>query len=255
MRISKEEGSNVMILTLAIVLLVVIVSVLVLWSITKDAYLDAYFVLETLTDAQNTAASTELAGMAFSYASHELIPVLAVVVADNLSRILVVSFVLAAVLDILDYANFEEFLSRAKVFLMRGHVIVCGYNSIAQTLIEDLKGAGIDYVIIDKQDNKNQELNQRRITNITGDFSDQQTLKAAGISRACAVVLTSPDDVRNVVGALAARLGNPKIRILSRLGDESVRRKVYGIGVDVAVIPEQLTGLEIGNFLLKRYGE
>ena len=77
MRISKEEGSNVMILTLAIVLLVVIVSVLVLWSITKDAYLDAYFVLETLTDAQNTAASTELAGMAFSYASHELIPVLA----------------------------------------------------------------------------------------------------------------------------------------------------------------------------------
>ena len=255
MRVSKEEASNVMVLALAIVAVVVLISVLVLWSITKDAYLDAYFVLETLADAQNTAASTELAATAFSYASQELVPVLAVVIADNLSRILVVSFILAAVLDVLEYANFEELLSKAKVLVMRRHVIICGYDRIAETLINDLKEAGMDYVVIDRQDNKNQELNQKRITNITGDFSDQRVLRSAGISKARAVVLTSPDDVRNVVGAIAARLGNARVKILSRLGDESVRRKVYSIGVDVAVIPEQLAGIEMGDFLLKRYGE
>jgi voltage-gated potassium channel len=254
MQADKEDTFNVMFLTLAITVVVLFASIFILWFFTKDVYLDIYFALEAFFEVQNTAASTELATIAFAHNTGQFLPILVVVIVDNLSRILIVSFILAAVIDLLEYANVEGLINGIKARTLRGHVIICGYNEISERLITKLKSSRIPYIVIARQRNKNAELNEKRVLNVFGDFLDEDTLKDAGISRARAVIFASENDVENVMGALTARRSNKKIKIVSRLGDENVRRKVYGIGVNMAVIPEHLAGLEMGEFISKSYG-
>jgi voltage-gated potassium channel len=241
-----------MALTLAVVAVVLVVSVAVLWFCTKDPYLDAYYVLETFFDVQNTAAATSLATLAFG--TSNLIPIFVVVVADNLSRLLVVSFILAAVLDLLEFANFEESINEFKARALNNHVILCGYNGMTEALIKRLKGAKISYVVVTSDKKENQLLNESKTLNLFGETSDSGVLEKAGIGRARAIVFASENSMENVMGALTARRSSDRVKIMSRLGDEHVRRKVYGIGVNLAVIPEQLAGLEMGEFLAKGLG-
>ena len=248
----NEDTFSVMTLTFAVVASVLFISVLILWFCTKNIYLDAYYVLETFFDVQNTSAASELALLTFGTSS--LVPVLAVVVADNLSRLLVVSFILAAVLDLLEYANVEDTINGFKARALRNHVILCGYNEMCESLMKKLKVAGIPYIVITSDKKESQALNERKTLNIFGDSSDLNVLEKAGIGRARAIVFTSKNAMENVMSALTARRSSEKVKIMSRLDNEHVRRKVYGIGVNLAVIPEQLAGLEMGEYLSKVSG-
>src|SRR5271157_3626808 len=250
----NEDTFSVMALTLIVVAAVLLVSVVILWFLTKDLYLDAYYVLETFFDVQNTAAASELAAIAFAPGAGGLLYMLAVVVADNLSRLLMVSFILAAVLDLLAYANFEEFINEFKAGALRDHVILCGYNDMSGALIKKLKGAKIRYLVITSDKKENQWLNESRTLNLFGESSDPDVLKKAGITRARAIVFTSENSMENFMSALTARRSSEKVKIMSRLNNEHVRRKVYGIGVNLSVIPEQLAGFEMGEYLSKVFG-
>jgi voltage-gated potassium channel Kch len=177
-----------------------------------------------------------------------------VVVADNLSRLLIVSFILAAVIDLLEYANLEEFINEFKARALRRHVILCGYNDMSRSLIKKLKGAGMSYLVLTADKKESQQLNENKTLNLFGEITALETLRKAGIGNARAIVFTSEDSMQNVMGALTARRSSDKVKILSRLGDEHVRRKSYGIGVNLAVIPEQLAGLEMGEYISKELG-
>jgi voltage-gated potassium channel len=250
----NEDTFSIMALTLIIVAAVLLVSVAVLWLYTHDIYLDAYYVLETFFDVQNTAAATTLAATAFSSGPGTLFSILAVVVADNLSRLLIVSFILAAVLDLLEYANVEEFINEVKARALRDHVILCGYNDMSGTIMKKLKGAKIGYIVVTSDKTENQQLNESKILNLFGESADAAVLQKAGIERARAVIFTSENSVENVMSALAARRSSEKVKVMTRLDNEHVRRKVYGIGVDLAVIPEQLAGYEMGEYVSKVKG-
>ncbi len=180
---------------------------------------------------------------------------LAVVVADNLSRVLMVSFILAAVLDLLEYANVEEFINEFKARALRNHVILCGYNDMSGALIKKLKGAGMRYIVVTADKKENQWLNESKTLNLFGESSDPAVLRKAGIGSARAIVFTSENSMENFMSALTARGISDRIKIMSRLNNEHVRRKVYGIGVNLSVIPEQLAGLEIGEYIAKVFGD
>lgn len=250
----NEDTFSVMALTLMIVAAVLIVSVIILWVCTNDPYLDAYYVLETFFDVQNTAAASSLAAIAFAPGANYLSYILAVVIADNLSRLLIVSFILAAVIDLLEYANVEEFINEFKARALRDHVILCGYNDMSGALIKKLRGAGIRYLVVTSNKKENQWLNENKTLNLFGESSDPNVLRKAGIARARAIVFTSENSMENFMSALTARRSSEKVKIMSRLDNEHVRRKVYGIGVNLSVIPEQLAGLEMGEYVLKVFG-
>lgn len=255
MQASREDTFNVMVLTFGISLIVVVVSLILLLVMNHNAYLDSYFILETFFDVQNTAASTELADLVFSaVGGSQVVPVLLIVIADNLSRILVISFIIAAVMDFLNYANVEGIINELKVRTLRGHVILCGYNEISDKLIKKLKAQKMSYVVIEPRKDMIVELNEKKIFNIVGDFTEPDALKRAGIDRAQAIVLTSESDVDNIIGSLVARRLNSKIKVMNRIKEESIRKRVYGIGTDMAVIPEHLAGIEMGDFVVRRFG-
>ncbi|MGA3020727.1 MAG: NAD(P)-binding protein [Candidatus Micrarchaeales archaeon] len=254
MQTSKEDTFNVMILTLGITLVVVVCSIIALWLVTKNPYLDSYFTLESFFDVQNTAASTDLAAIAFTMGTGELISILIIVIVDNLSRILILSFIMAAVIDFLNYANVEGLINDFKSRTLKNHVILCGYNEIGERLIKKFNAQKTKYIVVEPKGAEETKLNEEKILNIVGDFTEEPVLKKARIENAQAIVFISENDVDNIVGSLVARRLNPKIKIMGRIGDDSIRKRVYGIGMDMAVIPEHLAGLEMGEFMFKAYG-
>ncbi|MGC8676456.1 MAG: potassium channel family protein [Candidatus Micrarchaeia archaeon] len=242
---------NIMILSLLIVVAVLVASFVVLFFITKNIYLDSYFVLDAFFDAQNTAASSALARIAFASNAYVFAAIFVVVIVDNLSRILITSFILAAVIDLLGYANIEEQINEARARFMKRHVIICGYNELAWQLMQRLKSGKIKCIVMVQDQEQNKELNAQHVVNLALDFTEERSLLRANIRSASAVVLASEDDASNVLGALVARKLNPSIKIVSRLKDEHARKKVYTAGADMAVIPEHLAGLEMGEFIRK----
>ncbi|MGC8628648.1 MAG: NAD-binding protein [Candidatus Micrarchaeia archaeon] len=245
----SEDSFNVMILSLLIVLVVLAVSVVILWFYTKDAYLDSYFVLDAFLDAQNTAASSQLAEFAFSTGGLALAVIFLIVIVDNLSRILITSFILAAVIDFISYANIEESLNEFRAKLLKKHVIICGYNDLADVLIRMLRRRRMRFVVLVQSVDVGKKLNAEHVHNLVLDFTEERSLRLAGISKASSIVFVSESDSDNTIGALLAKKLNPSIRILSRLKDEHARRKIYIAGADMAVIPEYLAGLEIGDYI------
>lgn len=251
MESSREDAFNVMLLTSVIVGVIVVGSMLALQGITHNFYLDSYFSLEAFFDAQNTAASTQLAGLAFSSSPGELLSILVVVFVDNLSRILIVSFIIAAVMDFMNYANLEDTLNKMRAGFMHDHVIVCGYGSLAALLIERLRAARMAYFVVEPDKDKEALFSEEKLTGILGDFTDSGVLSSAGIGRASAIAFLSNNDARNIVGSITAKKLNPKIKVLVKLADEDVRKQVYGIGIDVTVVPEHLAGSELAEYVLK----
>lgn len=251
---NMQDTFNVMILAALITLFVIAVSFFVLSVLTGDLYLDSYFILEVLFNAQNTAASEALAQFAFGSGAPEFLPIILIVVLDNLSRILIVSFIIAAVIDFFNFANIESVINDIKASTLKNHVILCGYNGISERLIKQLGEQKTSYVVIEPRRERELELNEKKILSIDGSFADEEMLKAARIDRATAIVFTSENNADNVVGSIIARRLNSKVKILSRLGDESIRKKVYGIGTDMAVIPEHLAGIEIGEYISRNRG-
>ncbi|MEM0075845.1 MAG: NAD(P)-binding protein [Candidatus Micrarchaeaceae archaeon] len=242
---------NIMVLSVLIVVAILLISFFALLFITKNTYLDSYFVLDAFFDAQNTAASSALATIAFSSGTMIFSIIFIVVVIDNLSRILVTSFILAAVIDLLGSANIEELINETRAKLLKNHVIICGYNELAEQLIERLASKKVKSLVIIQQAEINNELNAKHTVNLALDFTDERSLLRANIGKAKAIVFASEDDADNALGTLVAKKLNPNIKIVSRLKDEHTRKKIYIAGADMAVIPEHLAGLEIGEFIRK----
>jgi len=249
-----EETYNVMILAFAIIMVLIPITLLLLWHYTGNLYLVAYAVLESFIGVQNTAASYDLGLIAFAtYGLDRLVPVLSILVVANIGRTLMLSFILAAVLDSLEYANFEELINRVKAKFLRNHVIICEYNKIAETLIKGLKSTRVPFVVVENKNAKT-GLDEKKILSFTGDPTDHITMKLAGICNARAIVFVSENDVENILGAIVARKLNPKIKIMSRLSEAGISKKTHHIGVDITVIPEYLAGLGMGEYIVKKVG-
>ncbi|MDE1827804.1 MAG: NAD-binding protein [Candidatus Micrarchaeota archaeon] len=250
----QDETGNVLVSAVLIGAVVMAISITVLWSVTHDIYLDAYYTIETFFAAPDTAASFDLAELAFNSDPGKFSAIVGVVILDNLSNMLVISFVIAAVLNIIRYADFEEIINRFRGSRMKGHVIVCGYNDVAAGLVARLKKKGVKVAVIDHDKATEEMLNRQGIVAITGKFTESEVLSQVSIANAREIVFTASSDIDNLVGAITAKRLNEKIRIMCRVSNDEIRSKMYRVGVDMCVLPEYLSGIEIGERLLKVAG-
>jgi Trk K+ transport system NAD-binding subunit len=120
------------------------------------------------------------------------------------------------------------------------HVVVIGLGNVGTRVIQQLKDLGLQVVAIDKREDARgaQTTREHDIPLIIGDAGREETLRAANIGSARALVALSTDDVVNLEAALHARRLNPGIRVVLRLFDgdfaELIQRS-YGIMVTRSV--------------------
>lgn len=149
------------------------------------------------------------------------------------------------------------------------HLIVCGYNHLVDSLIEELRHQKIPFVVVEGDEAVVKDLLKRGVSCIHGDPSERSTLEGAGIERARCLIANESDEMNaNVIltaremdradGADGAeglagvsgtdmvdRVGD--LKIIAILEDVSKKRYLEYAGADDVIAPKSMLGSFIGR--------
>ena len=139
----------------------------------------------------------------------------------------------------------------AKGLGFEDHVIVCGFGTVGQKVVDILTDKNVRFVIVENDPKKIEHLKMMGYTVIEGDATYSRTLKSAGIENAKAIAIVMDDDAKNLFTVLAARDLNKNIFIATRANDEFVREKLIEAGADYIVMPHIAASKEIVSELFK----
>jgi len=113
---------------------------------------------------------------------------------------------------------------------MRDHIVVCGLGHVGYRVVEELHRLGEPIVALEKREDDSflDAVRDMGIVVHVGDARRDELLMATGMARAKAVVCATNDDMVNVEIALDAKRMNPQIRVVMRMFDQRLARKVGG---------------------------
>ena len=134
---------------------------------------------------------------------------------------------------------------------MQGHYIVCGYGNIGRRVAHDLQRAGRPFVVIDRDAEVADDLQEARALYVQGDAEEEETLDEAGIARARGLILTLPEDSLNVFVTLVARELNPDVFILARTNNRKNRNKLLRAGADKVISPDEIGADRMAQVILR----
>jgi len=140
-------------------------------------------------------------------------------------------------------------LSRARK--LSGHSIIVQKNSITMELADKLKSNRLPFVVIEKGIRETASLEKKGYIAISGEPTEEATLREAGIEKAHAIFLLGEDDIKNALIAMTAHKLNRRIKIAARIKRLSDIPKMQRVGVSHLVLSEISVGNEIGTFVLK----
>jgi Trk K+ transport system NAD-binding subunit len=103
---------------------------------------------------------------------------------------------------------------KGESFQFHREIIVCGDDALANTIVDELRGAGARIIRI----------------------SSAADLLGAGVHRARAVVCAGPNDAVNLEIALLARRFSPNVRVVARLADNMLRDAVAAVSGPGAIL-------------------
>ncbi|HET6533255.1 MAG TPA: TrkA family potassium uptake protein [Actinoplanes sp.] len=108
------------------------------------------------------------------------------------------------------------------------HIVLVGLGSVGTRILRQLVDLGLDVVAIDRDPNARgtKVTEQLGVPMIVGDAALEETLRAASIDQAKALVVVSTDDVTNLQAALNARAVRSDMRVVLRLFDDDFAQRV-----------------------------
>jgi voltage-gated potassium channel len=133
---------------------------------------------------------------------------------------------------------------------MEEHIVICGYNQLVETLIDELTEQEVLFVIIEDEENLIRELSYKGIPCIFGIPSDKQTLVNAGIEKA-RLLIANKSDERNANIVLTAREYR-HLSIIAIVEDRSNMKYLKYAGADTVVSPKSMFGQFIGKKAMDR---
>ena len=144
-------------------------------------------------------------------------------------------------------------LIRNNIEKLSDHVNLCGYGRYGKEISSHFHKQSLSFVVIDQAPEKIEILQKsvEKILYIQDDATLDETLLAAGIDRASALICALSDDSDNVFTVLTARQLNPKITIISRAKDPRSEKKLLLAGANHVVMPENLGGFYMATLVSK----
>lgn len=118
------------------------------------------------------------------------------------------------------------------------HIVVCGWGQVGKAITQTLVREGNSVVVIDRDE----QIDGRHELFVHGDATHDDTLHAAGIGRAAALVVALNTAPANVYVTLSGRAAAPDVFIVARAmaaGDET---KLVRAGANRVVNPHELGG-------------
>ncbi|MGB7343032.1 MAG: NAD-binding protein [Pirellulaceae bacterium] len=142
-----------------------------------------------------------------------------------------------------------------RISRMKDHYIVCGYGEIGSAICDALKDQQLPFVVIAQDETAKAAIARMGYAIVSGNPTQDTSLKEAGIERAVGVIAILTDDADNLFIALAARELNPKILIIARGEESGVEDRILRAGADIVVSPMKLGGQQIAQLIKQQAGE
>ncbi|WP_374594481.1 cation:proton antiporter [Aquabacterium sp.] len=121
------------------------------------------------------------------------------------------------------------------------HVIICGYGRSGQNLARLLEGERIPYIALDLDPDRVRQATAAGQSVVFGDAARLQSLQAAGLSRAAAVVVTYHDTPSALRILQIVRQHASKLPVVVRTMDDADLEKLQAAGA-TEVVPEAIEG-------------
>jgi len=129
----------------------------------------------------------------------------------------------------------------------RDHVIICGWGRVGRSIASEVQAAGRRVVLVER----NEEVIPPGIPVVTGDATEDDVLRAAGIERAAALVAAVDSDSANSFITLGARALKPELFIVARARSEESAEKLRRAGANRVVNPQVIGGARMAAFVLR----
>ena len=137
-----------------------------------------------------------------------------------------------------------------KIEELQGHTIVCGFGRNGKQAVSKLRSYKKEVVMIEKNKELIQELDDKGILNVEGDATTDEFLIKAGILKASNLVTVLPSDADNLFVVLSARQLNKNCKIISRASKESSYSKLKIAGANNVIMPDKLGGAHMALMLV-----
>lgn len=134
------------------------------------------------------------------------------------------------------------------------HVVVCGYGRVGKVLGEFLTARAVPFVVIEMDRANVESLRANGVTALWGDAGSPVLLDRAGVQRARAVVLTTPDAVTQRLALEHVRSVRPDVEILVRVHSTAQLHELAKLPKTRAVHAERELGFAMARELLEALG-
>ena len=128
-----------------------------------------------------------------------------------------------------------------KAIAAESHVIICGYGRSGQSLSRLLAQERIPYMALDLDPDRVRQAAAAGLSVVFGDAARLQSLMAAGLARAAAVVISYHDTPSALKILALVQAHAPKVPVIVRTIDDSDIEKLRAAGA-TEVVPEAIEG-------------
>jgi voltage-gated potassium channel len=147
--------------------------------------------------------------------------------------------------------GWKEKRRRKMIDQVRDHIIVCGYGRVGRRAGDELREAGVPYVVLDFSEEALEHAREHDDLFVDGSGSEDEDLVKAGIDRARGIIVASDDDGDNLYITLSVKSRRPEVIVIARGSNEEAERKLKLAGADRVVTPYTTAGRVMAQLMIR----
>src|SRR3954451_11199155 len=176
-------------------------------------------------------------------------------VAIVLSGVAIFGYFAAQIFDSIAHSvlggAWREKKRRKMIDQLRDHIIVCGYGRVGRRAGDELREAGVPYVVLDFSEDALAHAREHGDPYVEGSGTEDEDLVNAGIDRARGIIVASDDDGDNMYITLSVKSRRPELTVIARGSSEEAERKLKLAGADRVVTPYTTAGRVMAQLMIR----
>jgi len=122
--------------------------------------------------------------------------------------------------------------------------VVCGYGLLGRLVVKGLKKEGVEFVIIDKDEEQAEKAYNDGYHAICADATQGDVFKKLGVdARISHVLCLTSDDIQNAFISVNVKSLNEDIHVSARCSDNDIAQKMEVAKVNQIIMPEDVAGM------------
>ena len=134
------------------------------------------------------------------------------------------------------------------------HLVIVGCGRVGGHIVTVARDLGIPHLVIESVVERVEDLNRQGTPTLYGDAANSEILAHAGLDRACALVVTLPEESSSELVVSTAHQLAPQLPIIARAASAEGVVRLVRLGAQDVIHPEMEGGLEIVRHTLLQLG-